>query len=171
MVDHAPRTYGYVGPLEILKQSQSQSAGTTIADRSQLISWINANRELGNSLETVTATFVISLEGYLKLSPRRSEHIACAGGKPVLSAGEVTISSSGEILEVSNYSTGFCPEPSSWDACASAFQRISVPTPGNFTQVVVFRKCPNCLQRNIVKDDWYFCDVCGTELPRNWNFA
>lgn len=171
MRDSNSRLYRYVGPTDILKRSQGAPTGTTIANRSELISWIRSNKDAGNSAKTVTSTFVIDQDGNLKLAPRRSEHIACSGGEPVLSAGEITISGSGEVLEISNYSTGFCPEPSSWDACARAFQQMSVPNPGSFTKAIVFRKCPNCSQRNIVKDDWYYCEVCGIELPRTWNFT
>ncbi|MEU6730442.1 hypothetical protein ABZ917_42625 [Nonomuraea wenchangensis] len=30
------------------------------------------------------------MDGVLLLAPRRSEHVACAGGRPVLSAGEIS---------------------------------------------------------------------------------
>jgi hypothetical protein len=35
-------------------------------------------------------TFVIDLNGELRIAPRRSEHVACAEGHAVLSAGEMT---------------------------------------------------------------------------------
>ncbi|CAM5508234.1 hypothetical protein STANM309S_03657 [Streptomyces tanashiensis] len=34
-------------------------------------------------------TFVVGTDGILRLAPRRSEHVACAGGAMVLSAGEI----------------------------------------------------------------------------------
>jgi transcription initiation factor TFIIIB Brf1 subunit/transcription initiation factor TFIIB len=33
-----------------------------------------------------------------------------------------------------------------------------------------FRRCPACGERNIVKDDWFVCGVCGADLPTVWNF-
>ena len=30
--------------------------------------------------------------------------------------------------------------------------------------------CPNCGQRNIVKEGWFVCGVCGADLPATWNF-
>ncbi len=32
------------------------------------------------------------------------------------------------------------------------------------------RRCLACGQRNIVKDDWFVCGVCGKDLPAAWNF-
>lgn len=34
-------------------------------------------------------TFVVGLDGQLRLASRRSEHVDCASGQPVLAAGEV----------------------------------------------------------------------------------
>ncbi|KUO07851.1 hypothetical protein [Streptomyces sp. DSM 15324] len=36
-------------------------------------------------------TYVVGLGGWLRLAPRRSEHMACAGGGAVLGAGEVSV--------------------------------------------------------------------------------
>ena len=95
-----------------------------------------------------------------------------AGG-PVRSAGEMFFSMAGEVVveEVSNLSTGFCPEPESWWAVQAALDGLGLPHPGRFTTEVVFRRCPRCFQRNVVKDDWFVCQVCGAELPQGWNFA
>ena len=57
--------------------------------------------------------FVIDLTGTLRLAPRRSEHVACAGGGPVLSAGEIVFRrerGGWTVGEVSNQSTGYCPD-------------------------------------------------------------
>jgi hypothetical protein len=106
-----------------------------------LLAWVRrADAEHG----LVAATFVIDAVGDLLLADRRSEHVACAGGGPVLSAGEMLfqVSDGGiELVEASNQSTGFCPEPGSWPAVATALDRIGVPHPGRFTTEVVFRRC------------------------------
>jgi hypothetical protein len=73
------------------------------------------------------ATFVIDLNGDLLVADRRSEHVACAGGGPVLSAGEMFFlveEDRVEVTDVSNQSTGYCPEPSSWPGVAAALDRI-----------------------------------------------
>ena len=30
--------------------------------------------------------------------------------------------------------------------------------------------CPRCGERNVVKDGWFVCGVCGADLPAGWNF-
>jgi hypothetical protein len=78
-------------------------------------------------------TFVVDEQGSLLVADRRSEHVACSGGRPVLSAGEMFFSVSDvgiEVVGVSNQSTGFCPEPESWPAIAAALDRIDIPQPG-----------------------------------------
>jgi hypothetical protein len=91
----------------------------------------------------------------------------------VLSAGEITFERDGGrwfVSEVSNQSTGYCPDPDSWPVVADALDRAAVPHPGEFTAPVVFRRCPGCGERNLVKDDDFTCAVCGSELPQAWNF-
>jgi len=110
------------------------------------------------------------MNGVLLLAHRRSEHVACAGGSRVLFAGEITFSAAGDVYEISNQSTGFCPEPNSWSSVASALDAIPVGRPDDFTTRVVFRLCPGCNERNIVKDAWFVCDLCGADLPEEWNF-
>jgi hypothetical protein len=165
-----PRLYQYVGPPEIRDIALSQPQGKPISSRGELAKWLNSadsDREPNGSL---TATFVIDRAGLLCLAPRRSEHVACASGGPVLCAGETTFSENGEVSEISNQSTGFCPEPESWSFVAKALDQISIPHPGSFTTIVVFRRCPGCDERSIVKDGWFLCEICGADLPASWNF-
>jgi hypothetical protein len=75
-----------------------------------------------------------------------------------------------EVEEISNQSTGFCPEPESWPVVAAALDTLGVRHPGRFTLAVVFRRCPACGERNVVKDGWFACGVCGADLPAEWNF-
>jgi hypothetical protein len=103
---------------------------------------------------------------------RRSEHVACAGGAPVLSAGEITfLYDQGRwmVSKVSNQSTGYCPDPASWPAVSDALDRAGLQHPGHFTDPIVFRRCPRCQERNLVKDDYFVCAICGAELPPTWN--
>lgn len=71
---------------------------------------------------------------------------------------------------VSNQSTGYCPDPDSWSAVGAALDRAGVPHAGEFTEPVIFRRCPACGGRNLVKDDDFVCAVCGGDLPARWNF-
>ena len=163
--------YQYVGPLDIRdKALASGEGGTPIRSSDDLSRWIasqSSDREPDGSL---IATFTIGVDGILRLAPRRSEHVACAVGGPVLSAGEITFVSAGEVSEISNQSTGFCPEPESWAAVALSLDKVSINHPGCFTTRVDFRLCPSCNERNIVKDNWFVCAICGGALPENWNF-
>ena len=164
------RFYTYVGPQQIQDASRRSAPGVVVKTNADLRKWLSENGLEADVDGSITATFVIDQNGDLRLAPRRSEHVACAGGGPVLSAGEITFSTTGEVIEINNHSTGFCPEPESWTACEAALSRIDVNHPHEFTKTVVFRLCPKCNERNIVKDNWFSCDLCGSELPSNWNF-
>src|ERR1700712_2477769 len=115
------RLYRYVGPEPIRTRSASARGGTPMASRENLRAWLNG-QDVSKSVGQVAATFVIDPDGRLKLADRRSEHVACAAGGRVLSAVEMFFSTRGEMIveEVSNLSTGYCPEPCSWGAVARA---------------------------------------------------
>ena len=167
----APRQYQYVGPADIRDSSLASSpVGTPIRSSDDLSSWIVSCPSSPESDGSLIATFTINVDCILLLAPRRSEHVACAGGGPVLSAGEITFSPAGDVSEITNQSTGFCPEPESWPTVASALDAIPMSRPDDFTRRIVFRLCPSCNERNIVKDGWFVCDLCGADLPDNWNF-
>ena len=92
-------------------------------------------------------TFVVSLDGQLRLAPRRSEHVDCAAGQPVLAAGEVLFSrdwAGWSVIEISNQSAGYCPDPDSWPALARTLDRLGLAHPSGFTHRVIFRRCPAC---------------------------
>ncbi len=88
-------------------------------------------------------TFVVGTDGVLRLAPRRSEHVACAGGDVVLSAGEISFMREADrwtVSEVSNQSTGYCPDVSSWAEVARALDAVGLGRPTGFTHEVVFRR-------------------------------
>lgn len=165
------KLYRYVGPEETREAVKRQPPGVAIKTAEQLRSWLRqASGARGGEL---IATFVVSAAGVLRLADRHSEHIACSGGRPVLSAGEVTFQRRGEESEVtaiSNLSTGFCPEPSSWAAVVASFSSLDVALPERWTDAFIFRRCVSCGQRSVVKDDWFVCVMCDADLPERWNF-
>jgi hypothetical protein len=172
------KTYPYVGPPEIAARAAGRCAGTAVTCAAEVQTWLRDSRQAVERGRTVAATFVVDPQGRLLIADRHDEHVACAGGGHVLSAGEMffDFGSDGEagsvrVAEVSNQSTGYCPEPESWPAVGRALDRAGIPHPGGFTAACVFRRCEACGSRNIVKDDWYFCDVCGATLPAEWNFG
>lgn len=104
------RSYAYVGPADLTELVSPESVGRAVASPAEFSAWI-ADRSTADLEEPFT--FVIDLRGTLRLAPRRSEHVACAGGQRVLGAGEIGFEKSGAgwaVGHVSNQSTGYCPD-------------------------------------------------------------
>lgn len=192
------RRYRYLGPPEILaavvtgRAATSERGGWAVRSPHDLAAWLATVRpaEL-----TEPFTFVVDVTGVLRLAPRHSEHVACADGRDVLAAGEITFFRAGPwkagagrevgqeagggesagrdwmVGEVTNQSTGYCPDPDSWPAVAEALDRAGLPHPDDFTAALLFRRCPDCLERNVVRDGDFSCALCGAELPRWWNLG
>nr|BFE57915.1 hypothetical protein GCM10020063_024410 [Dactylosporangium thailandense] len=162
--------YSYVGPPEL--RAQAATADAVTADTAAALGQWLTGRDRGELAEPFT--FVVTLDGTLRLAPRRSEHVALAAGHDVLAAGEIAFAPAGSgwhVVEVTNQSTGYCPDPDSWPAVGEALDRIGVRHPGDFTDKVTFRRCPSCGERNIVRDDDFTCAQCDGALPSHWNFA
>jgi hypothetical protein len=161
--------YRYVGPAGLRALAPVDVAEIRSGD--DLGAWL-ATRDAGELREPFT--FVVDRRGTLRLAPRRSEHVACAGGEPVLAAGEMGFARTAagwHADRVSNQSTGYCPDPDCWPAVGAALDAAAVPHPGGFTDAVVFRRCTGCGERNIVRDGDFVCAVCDAPLPRDWNFG
>ena len=75
------------------------------------------------------------------------------------------------VLEVTNQSTGYCPDPDCWPAVRQSLDSLGIAHPGDFTDKVIFRRCPSCGERNIVRDGDFVCALCDSDLPARWNFA
>lgn len=98
--------------------------------------------------------------------------MSCAGGAPVLSAGEMDFhqpAGQWSVTDVSNQSTGYCPDLTSWPTVAAALDRAGIAHPEGFTHEVVFRRCPGCEEINIVREDDFVCVFCESPLPGHWN--
>ncbi|MEV0128760.1 hypothetical protein AB0H83_09875 [Dactylosporangium sp. NPDC050688] len=165
-----PRRYSYVGPPELRDRAATMDA-VAVDTVATLARWL-AGRDRSERSEPFT--FVVAPGGELRLAPRRSEHVALAGGHDVLAAGEVAFVNAAagwHVVEVTNQSTGYCPDPDSWPAVGAALDRIGVRHPGGFTDKVVFRRCPACGERNVVRDNDFTCAQCDGALPAQWNFA
>lgn len=166
------RVYSYIGDADLndpkLFQAQRVLVATGQEFLAKLQDWQTHNRCIPSVF-----TFIVDTDGLLWIADRQSEHIACARGGAVLSAGEMTFDTEdGQIIVsgVTNQSTGYCPEPESWPAVEAALNRVCLPHPSRFMQEFIFRRCETCGQRNIVKENDYHCAVCGSELPQEWNF-
>src|SRR6185369_17742 len=106
--------YSYVGPPEVRDWVATVDA-VAVDTAPALARWL-AGRDRGELVEPFT--FVVALDGELRLAPRRSEHVALAGGHDVLAAGEIAFAAASGwyVVEVTNQSTGYCPDPDSWPA-------------------------------------------------------
>ncbi|WP_405684060.1 hypothetical protein [Streptomyces sp. NBC_00057] len=161
--------YRYVGPVELKAAVQPGSRGCRISSAAEFSDWI-AGRSAAELTEPFT--FVVGTDGALRLAPRRSEHVACAGGAMVLSAGEIGFVREADrwvVSEVSNQSTGYRPDISSWQEVARALDNAGLERPSGFTHEVVFRWCAGCQEHNIVREDDFVCVFCGSDLPETWN--
>jgi hypothetical protein len=163
------RAYPYVGP-EAIRERPRGEPGAAIRSQQELAAWLAAHPEAA----TEGATFVVDDRGVLRVAPRRSEHIDCAGGGAVLAAGELRFAGSAgrpTVAEATNQSTGYCPEPECWEVVAAKLSAAGIPGPQGWSHAFVFRRCAVCRQINVVKDEWFVCDACDAALPRSWNFA
>ena len=169
MNDSPSRVHGYVGPPELRSTVRPDSEGRIIRSAADLDAWLSG-REAAEASEPFT--FVVALDGLLRLAARRSEHVACAGGADVTAAGEMGFARRAghwAVDEVTNHSTGYCPDLDSWQAVGRALDRACVEHPGRFTHEVVFRRCEECGERSIVREADFVCVFCGSELPVEWN--
>ncbi|HVJ80243.1 MAG TPA: hypothetical protein VNC50_04160, partial [Planctomycetia bacterium] len=99
-------------------------------------------------------------------------HVACAGGRPVRSAGEMTFAvekNAVAVNRVTNQSTGYCPEPHSWQAVEAALVCAGFTAPDGFSKTFEFRRCTRCGAVNVIKDGVFECGVCSSRLPAAWN--
>jgi hypothetical protein len=151
-------SYRYIGPDDIRAAALDGPPGTPIRSAADLTGWAAAE----------PVTYVVDLEGTLRVAPRRSEHVACAAGGDVLAAGEMTFADDA-VSEVTNQSTGYCPDVTSWPAVAAALDRLGIRHPDGFTSAFIFRRCDRCDAITIVKDGDFTCPECEEPLPANWN--
>ena len=166
------RTYRYVGPKKIAGRVTASAAGTRVESSKDVLRWIQQTNQELDAAASVTATFVIDEAGWLRIADRRSEHVACAGGRPVQSAGEMTFTVRPRGISVvwgTNQSTGYCPEPDSWSAVEAALVQAGIDAPAGFSQEFHFRRCPHCGCINLIKERVFECGVCSSTLPEEWN--
>jgi hypothetical protein len=163
------RRFRYAGPARLAAAAEGSVGGVQIGNGADLAAWCDG----AGSDAAEPFTYVVDLDGRLRVAPRRSELVACARGADVLAAGEIgfsRIDGAWAVAHVSNLSTGYCPDAGCWPAVQTALAHAGIAHPGRFTDQVVFRGCTACGQRNLVKDDEFVCAVCDEPLPQDWNF-
>jgi hypothetical protein len=165
--------YRYLGSDDIKNIVFVSEHRAVIHQAEDIVQWINNTGQLRKNTGLVVATFIIDTIGNLWIADRHSEHYVCAQGKNVLSAGEITFLIHGqniEVIEITNQSTGYCPEPESWSVVDEVLSKATIIHPQGFTHEFIFRRCQRCLSKNVVKEGWFMCGVCGEELNQEWNF-
>ena len=158
--------FQYVGPRRLYSLASQTPKGKLLSGFNALREWIRKT----NEPEEIWATYVVSLDCNVLIAERQYEHVTCAGRQDVLGAGEVLLSADAEIMEISNYSTGYCPDVTSIHATQRAFARCCSTQFSGFSYAAEFRKCSDCGARNVVRDSWFFCAVCDSPLNSRWNF-
>lgn len=169
-----PRTYTYVGPSEIRDRQRQPGHRVKVEAASDLLGWLAAQGSVTQRRGSVAATFIIDLAGRLWIADRHSEHVACANGEHVLAAGEIVFERHGERVvaaEVTNQSTGYCPEPVCWEMVARVLDRLEITRPDALTVSFEFRRCEQCGAINLIKDEVFECAVCDAPLSSVWNFT
>lgn len=165
-----PTQYAFIGNKDLLNLVRPELEGYVIYSFSDIENWINTTKQKANKDNQVVATFIIDASGNLRINDRHSEHVVCACGRDVLSAGEITFELSKQkifISQITNQSTGYCPSPASWSAVQKALEKIGIKHHTYFTTAFEFRVCKNCGWINIIKDAYFVCEniECQNELP------
>lgn len=166
---HSMSGYSYVGPAHLIGENSHRRHITCAHDLEQ---WFTEHRSECDAEGYVPATYIVDLQERLWIADRRSEHVACAHGQPVLAAGELFIEKDGKwfhIARISNQSTGFCPPVTTWESVKNLLDQMKVGHPDSFDPACEFRRCEGCGQRQIVKDADFSCSFCGQDLPPVWN--
>ncbi|MGI4787763.1 MAG: hypothetical protein ACRYFS_02820 [Janthinobacterium lividum] len=165
--------YFYIGAACLNDPKLFETARSLIQCEHDLLNELYSTKSPTSNIPVVL-TYIVDTDGQLWVADRHSEHIACARGKSVLSAGEMTIEIDHKkviVIDVTNQSTGYCPEPESWPVVDLVLNKAGIEHPNNFTRAFIFRLCDNCGQINVVKEYDFTCAVCGNELNQKWNFA
>ena len=170
-----PREYEYIGPVEIINRIKSEFKGKRIGNTGEIFNWILENNDNPKFGDSIICTFIINLKGELVIADRHSEHVQCALGENVRSAGEIGFLIEGKnqvyVDYISNQSTGYCPSSDSWPEVEKALRKIQgLNIPKGFDPKFIFSYCPTCKARQIVKDEFYFCPTCEQELLSELEF-
>jgi hypothetical protein len=105
----------YVGPDEFRDQVVAGKA-VALEAPAALGDWLGG---LDREERSGPFTFVVALDGMLRLGPSRSERVVLAGGRNVLAAGElrfVLVEPGWRVAEATNQSTEYCLDPDCWPA-------------------------------------------------------
>ena len=161
------RVYEYVGPARLLALVGQMAPGVVVEVWDDVVRWCVAD-----GVRRQTLTYVVDVRRRLLIADRHCEHVVCAGGGPVLCAGELTVALEGEdwvVEAVSNQSTGFCPSVDSWQVLDAVLRQLGCQYPDGWTMACEFRRCDVCDALALVKEGWYECVFCQAPLSGEYN--
>ncbi|MDJ1498860.1 hypothetical protein QNI19_38390 [Cytophagaceae bacterium DM2B3-1] len=167
--------YIFVGDTGLLRLVKAEWKGYCIRSVADIEYWIKKTNQKPDGNSEITATFIIDLEYSLLINDRHSEHVVCAAGENVLSAGEITFeldkNKSYLISQITNQSTGYCPSPKSWSAVKYTLEKVGIPFSDFFTVSFEFRICSTCGWINVIKDNYFVCinSECQNPLSAHEN--
>jgi hypothetical protein len=167
--------YSYVGEHEYSAGGEGDTAEETrqrIASADEISAWVGKHGEEAEFDRSVPACYIVDTDYEFWIASRFSEHVTLAKARPVLAAGEVFFGEDGGVATVeriTNQSTGYCPEPSSFKIAEFVLAKLKIPHPEEFDPAFQFRWCKPCGNIEIVKDGDFTCLMCGEELPEEWN--
>ena len=175
MIHKLPTTYEYIGPSDILKRIKPQYKGATVTSIQDIKDWINHHQPTAKAGTILTCTFIINLDDQLVITDRHAEHVQCALGNLVKSAGEINFyiakRNKIQIDSITNQSTGYCPHATSWKSVKIALEKVfDTNIPDGFDPEFIFSYCSQCQTRQIVKDEFYFCPTCHGTLLDEYAF-
>jgi hypothetical protein len=167
------RQYKYVGPEELKQRLRREPHCIQVSSVADLVTWTTLFLPSGRTRGNVSATFIVDISEQLWIADRHSEHVTCANGQSVLAAGEMTFERHDTqilVSDVTNQSTGYCPEPECWEVIAQVLDRLEISRPSFLTAAFEFRRCDQCGTTNLIKESVFECAVCNSTLNRTWNY-
>ena len=168
------REYRFVGRPSVIPKADEMPPRFLVDRPEAILLWQASTRPEKEWDGSYPATFVVDLDGKLWIADRRSEHVACARTSAVLAAGEMFFiigKAVVSIARVTNQSTGYCPEPSSWSVVTRSLENMGIPHPAFYDEAFEFRYCLPCKNICIIKDADFTCPQCSKSLPLEWNLV
>lgn len=165
------KTYKYIGSPDFIPKGEFPQR-LLVQGVEKLSCWMIEHRNELDIEECIAATYVIDTDNQFWIADRSSEHVACAREGKVFAAGEVFFSGIDGVPyidRITNQSTGYCPEPSSWKAVAQSLSKLVIDYPSEFDPAFEFRNCEKCDTLNVIKDEYYSCMSCYEDLSEVYN--
>lgn len=164
------RLFPYRGPSRLVPASGARPAGVVVETALQFADLADdpSQERLGDG--SVAFTYVVDQSNSLRVANRRSEHVVCAGGEPVLAAGELFVTPGRKgswVVRASNFSNGYMPSEDSFMALKLALERARLPAPKGFDPAIAYRYCGRCMEAVIAETG--ACRVCQAALALKWD--